>query len=147
MDEKELADQWEQQVQEDAAKPDEKPDEKKEAGPEDEKKEAGPENVKPVNFSPLKAAGTPFGTNNLDFILEVPLQISVHIGSTKMLIKDLLQLGQGSIIELSKIAGEPMDVLVNDRLIARGEVVVVNDKFGIRLTDIMSPSERVEQLS
>ena len=137
MDEKELADQWEQQVQEDAAKPDEKID---------EKKETGPENVKPANFSPLKAAGTPSGMNNLDFILEVPLQVSVHIGSTKMLIKDLLQLGQGSIIELSKIAGEPMDVLVNDRLIARGEVVVVNDKFGIRLTDIMSPAERVEQL-
>lgn len=141
MDEKELAAQWEQQVQEDVANQDEKPDEKP-----DEKKEAGTENVKPANFSPLKAADTPFGANNLDFILEVPLQVSVHIGSTKMLIKDLLQLGQGSIIELSKIAGEPMDVLVNDRLIARGEVVVVNDKFGIRLTDIMSPSERVEQL-
>jgi len=141
MDEKELAAQWEQQVQEDAAKPDATQDNKP-----DDKKEVSAENVKPANFSPLKAAGTPSGMNNLDFILEVPLQVSVHIGSTKMLIKDLLQLGQGSIIELSKIAGEPMDVLVNDRLIARGEVVVVNDKFGIRLTDIMSPAERVEQL-
>ena len=138
MDEKDLADQREQQAQEDAAMPDVKPD---------DTKEAGAENVKPANFSPLKEAGTPHGMNNLNFILEVPLQVSVHIGSTKMLIKDLLQLGQGSIIELSKIAGEPMDVLVNNRLIARGEVVVVNDKFGIRLTDIMSPSERVEQLS
>ncbi len=133
MDEKELAAQWEQQVQEDAGK-------------EAVKKEEISDNAKAADFTPLKAVNPPTGMNNLDFILEVPLQVSVHIGSTKMLIKDLLQLGQGSIIELNKIAGEPMDVLVNDRLIARGEVVVVNDKFGIRLTGIMSPTERLEQL-
>lgn len=133
MDEKELADQWEQKINEDAATT-------------DEKEEEAADNAKAASFTPLKATNTPSGINNLDFILDVPLQVAVHIGSTRMLIKDLLQLGQGSIIELNKLAGEPMDVLVNDRLIARGEVVVVNDKFGIRLTDIMSPTERVEQL-
>ncbi len=133
MDEKELAAQWEQQVQDDAGKT-------------NEKKQELSDNAKAADFTQLQPTRTSPGLNNLDFILDVPLQVSVHIGSTKMLIKDLLQLGQGSIIELSKITGEPMDVLVNDRLIARGEVVVVNDKFGIRLTDIISPTERVEQL-
>jgi len=82
----------------------------------------------------------------LDFILDVPLQITVNLGTTKMLIKELLQLGQGSVVELEKMAGEPMDVLIGDRLIARGEVVVVNEKFGIRLTDIVSAVERVGHL-
>lgn len=82
----------------------------------------------------------------LDFILDVPLQITVNLGSAKMLIKELLQLGQGSVVELEKMAGEPMDVLIGDRLIARGEVVVVNEKFGIRLTDIVSAVERVDHL-
>ncbi len=83
----------------------------------------------------------------LDFILDVPLQITVNLGSTKMLIKELLQLGQGSVVELEKMAGDPMDVLIGDRLIARGEVVVVNEKFGIRLTDIVSAVERVDHLA
>jgi len=133
MDEKELAAQWEQQVENDAEKG-------------DEKKQELSEKAKAADFEQLQPTRPSPGLNNLDFILDVPLQVSVHIGSTRMLIKELLQLGQGSIIELNKIAGEPMDVLVNDRLIARGEVVVVNDKFGIRLTDIISPSERVEKL-
>lgn len=83
---------------------------------------------------------------NIDFILDIKLEVAVQLGSTKMQIKDLLQLGQGSVVELDKMAGEPMDVLVNDKLIARGEVVVVNEKFGIRLTDIISASERIKQL-
>jgi flagellar motor switch protein FliN/FliY len=84
--------------------------------------------------------------HSLDFILDIPLKITVELGRTRMLIRELLQLGQGSVIELNKLAGEPLEVLVNEKLIARGEVVVVNEKFGIRLTDIISPIERIEQL-
>lgn len=83
---------------------------------------------------------------NLDFILDIPLKVSVELGRTKVVIKDLLQLGQGSVLELDKLAGEPLEVLVNGKLVARGEVVVVNEKFGIRLTDIISPLERIETL-
>jgi flagellar motor switch protein FliN/FliY len=84
--------------------------------------------------------------SNLGFILDIPVEVSVELGRAKMLISELLQLGQGSVIELTKLAGEPLEVLVNERLVARGEVVVVNEKFGIRLTDIISPTERVKQL-
>ncbi|MFA5985190.1 MAG: flagellar motor switch protein FliN [Methylococcaceae bacterium] len=83
---------------------------------------------------------------NLDVILEVPVTISMEIGRTNINIKNLLQLNQGSVVELDRFAGEPLDVLVNGMLIAHGEVVVVNDKFGIRLTDVISPSERVKRL-
>jgi flagellar motor switch protein FliN/FliY len=83
---------------------------------------------------------------NLDLILDIPLKVTVELGRTKMMVSDLLNLGQGSVIELNKLAGEPMEVLVNDKLVARGEAVVVNEKFGVRLTDIISPAERVEQL-
>jgi flagellar motor switch protein FliN len=83
---------------------------------------------------------------DLDFILDIPLEISVELGRVKMLINDLLQLGQGSVIELNKLAGEPLEILVNRKLVARGEAVVVNEKFGVRLTDIVSPMERVKQL-
>ena len=83
---------------------------------------------------------------NLDFILDIPLRVSVELGRTKMLVNELLKLGHGSVIELAKLAGEPMEIYVNDKLIARGEVVVVNEKFGVRLTDIISPQERIEQL-
>ncbi len=83
---------------------------------------------------------------DINFILDVPLELSVLIGRTKILVQELLQLGQGSVIALEKLAGEPMEVYVNDRLIGRGEVVVVNEKFGIRLTDIISPTERVRHL-
>lgn len=83
---------------------------------------------------------------SLDFILDIPLKVTVELGRSKMAIRDILQLAQGSVIELSKFAGEPLEVLVNEKLIARGEVVVVNEKFGIRLTDIISPVERIEQL-
>lgn len=85
-------------------------------------------------------------TRDLDFILDIPLEVSVELGRAKMLIHDLLQLGQGSVIELNKLAGEPLEILVNRKLIARGEVVVVNEKFGVRLTDVISPVERIRQL-
>jgi flagellar motor switch protein FliN/FliY len=82
----------------------------------------------------------------LDLLLDVPLDLSVELGRTRMTIQDLLGLGPGSVIELDKIAGEALDILVNDRLVARGEAVVVNDKFGVRITDIVSQSERVARL-
>ena len=85
--------------------------------------------------------------NDIDFILDIPVQLTVELGRTKIAIKNLLQLAQGSVVELDGLAGEPMDVLVNGCLIAQGEVVVVNDKFGIRLTDIISPSERIRKLN
>lgn len=84
--------------------------------------------------------------NELDMILDIPVQISVELGRTKITIKNLLQLAHGSVVELDAMAGEPMDVLVNGTLIAQGEVVVVNDKFGIRLTDIITPSERMKKI-
>lgn len=83
---------------------------------------------------------------NLEFILDIPLQLTVELGRTKMLVKDILQLNQGAVVELSKLAGEPLDVFVNSKLVARGEAVVINDKFGIRLVDIVSPNERVEKV-
>ena len=83
---------------------------------------------------------------DLDFLLDIPLEISVELGRTKILVNDLLQLGQGSVIELTKLAGEPLEILINRKLIARGEAVVVNEKFGVRITDIVSPTERVKQL-
>ena len=84
---------------------------------------------------------------SLDLILDIPLTVTVELGRSKMLIHDLLQLGQGSVVELTKMVGEPLEVLVNQKLVARGEVVVVNEKFGVRLTDIISPMERVQSLS
>jgi flagellar motor switch protein FliN len=84
--------------------------------------------------------------NDIDMILDIPVQLTVELGRTKIAIKNLLQLAQGSVVELDGMAGEPMDVLVNGCLIAQGEVVVVNDKFGIRLTDIITPSERLRKL-
>lgn len=83
---------------------------------------------------------------DLDIILDIPLELSVELGKTKMLVNDLLQLGQGSIVGLNKLAGEPLEIYINQKLIARGEVVVVNEKFGVRLTDIVSPQDRVRSL-
>lgn len=102
--------------------------------------------AKPAQFSNVQDRSSSTAQRGVDFILDIPLQVSVELGRTHMLINDLLQLGQGSVVELSKLAGEPMEVFVNQKLIARGEVVVVNEKFGVRLTDIISPLERVEQL-
>jgi flagellar motor switch protein FliN/FliY len=83
---------------------------------------------------------------DINFLLDIPVELTVQLGTTKMLIKELLQLGQGSVIELEKLAGEPMEIYANSRLVARGEAVVVNEKFGVKLTDIISPSERLTQL-
>ena len=95
-----------------------------------------------------KADGVADGkpTGNMEFLLDIPLEISVELGRTKILINELLKLGQGSVLELSKMAGETLEILANRKLIARGEVVVVNEKYGIRLTEIISPSERIERL-
>lgn len=83
---------------------------------------------------------------NLDFLLDVPLNVSVEVGRSRIMIKDLLQMCEGYVIELDKLAGDPLDLYVNSRLIARGEAVMVNDKFGLRLIDVVSPSERIEKL-
>ena len=117
------------------------------------------ENVTPINQEQKDAIGqladeiktgddalNKLKIQNLDFILDIPLNVSVELGRTQVVIKDLLQLGQGSVLELDKLAGEPLEVIVNGKLVARGEVVVVNEKFGIRLTDIISPLERIETL-
>lgn len=85
-------------------------------------------------------------SRRIELLLDVPLELSVELGRTRMSIQELLSLGPGSVIELDKVAGEPLDILVNDRLVARGEAVVVNDKFGIRITDIVSPAERIARL-
>ncbi|CAJ0809434.1 MULTISPECIES: flagellar motor switch protein FliN [Ralstonia] len=100
-------------------------------------------------FKPLMAdsPSTTSSRNDIDMILDIPVQLTVELGRTKVPIKNLLQLAQGSVVELDALAGEPMDVLVNGYLIAQGEVVVVNEKFGIRLTDIITPSERIRKLN
>ena len=83
---------------------------------------------------------------NLDFLLDVPLQVTVELGRSKITISELLKLSKGSVLELNKVAGEALDFRVNDRLVARGEAIVINDRFGVRLTDVISPTERVEKL-
>ncbi len=100
----------------------------------------------PTQFPPMDQGSVNPANKNLDFILDIPMVVSVQVGSTRMLIRELLQLGQGSVVELDKLAGEPMEVLVNNKLVAKGEVVVVNEKFGVRLTDVVSTAERVQQL-
>lgn len=102
--------------------------------------------ISEAKFTEIANAAKPAADMGLDFILDIPLTLTVELGRSRMLISELLQLGQGSVIELSKLAGEPMDIYINQRLIARGEVVVINEKFGIRLTDIVSPAERVNKL-
>ncbi|KVX51804.1 flagellar motor switch protein FliN [Burkholderia stagnalis] len=98
-------------------------------------------------FQPLSKAASNATHNDIDMILDIPVKMTVELGRTKIAIRNLLQLAQGSVVELDGMAGEPMDVLVNGCLIAQGEVVVVNDKFGIRLTDIITPSERIRKLN
>ncbi|MFN7370134.1 MAG: flagellar motor switch protein FliN [Burkholderiales bacterium] len=98
-------------------------------------------------FPSLTPGSVPGANNDLDMILDIPVQLTVELGRTRIPIKQILQLAQGSVIELDALAGEPMDVLVNGCLIAQGEVVVVNEKFGIRLTDVVTPSERLRRMS
>ena len=101
----------------------------------------------PASFPSVTNTAPAEQLKNIDFILDIPMKVSIYVGSTKMAIRDLLQLAQGSVIELDKLAGEPMEVMVNNKLVAKGEVVVVNEKFGIRLTDVVSAAERVKQLA
>lgn len=113
--------------------------------------EPAPETASSANasiFKEFSSNSTPTETHNdIDFILDIPVQLTVELGRTKIAIKNLLQLAQGSVVELAGMAGEPMDILINGFLIAQGEVVVVNDKFGIRVTDIISPAERIRKLN
>ena len=106
-------------------------------------------NVQVAEFDALASDNLPMardGDHNMDMILDIPVTIAMEIGRTKISIRNLLQLNQGSVVELDRLAGEPMDVLVNGTLVAHGEVVVVNEKFGIRLTDVISPAERIRKL-
>ncbi|KZE33937.1 flagellar motor switch protein FliN [Crenobacter luteus] len=118
---------------------------------EQESADAAPEPAKPAtglfqDFGQGTAGAAAAMPHNLDMILDIPVNMTVELGRTKIAIRNLLQLAQGSVVELDGLAGEPMDVLVNGCLIAQGEVVVVNDKFGIRLTDIITPAERIRRL-
>ncbi|MEE4254008.1 MAG: flagellar motor switch protein FliN [Desulfuromusa sp.] len=101
------------------------------------------ENGQPADVEASKGR---FDDRGIDLLLDIPLEVSVEVGRSRILVRDLLQLQEGSLVELNKLAGEPLDLYVNSRLIARGEAVVVNEKFGLRLTDVVSPSERIEKL-
>ncbi len=106
-----------------------------------------PPNVQPAEFAPLpQGQVSQTGPNNIDLLLDVPLEITVELGRTSMLVKDILELGTGSVIELDKLAGEPVEILVNNKLIAKGEVVIIDENFGVRITKIISPEERVRAL-
>lgn len=102
--------------------------------------------VQPVQFAPLSAAEQSATTGNIGLLMDVSMQLTVELGRTKMLIKDILGMGEGTIVELDKLAGEPVDLLVNGKLIAKGEVVVIDENFGVRVTDIISPMERIASL-
>ena len=107
---------------------------------------APPVTARPAQFSQLSHASNVPTATNLDLLLGVTLRVAVELGRTRMTIEDILKLGPGSVVELDKLAGEPVDVLVNDRLIARGEVVVIDDRFGVRITDVIPPAQRVTSL-
>lgn len=103
--------------------------------------------ARPAEFAPLTPPDSVSSSTNIDLLLGVSLRVTVELGRTKMKIEEILQLGPGSVIELDKLAGEPVDMLVNDRLIARGEVVVLDDRFGVRVTDVIPPAQRIDSLS
>jgi len=109
------------------------------------RKEAAADAARPASFGNLNQESGGM-VANLEMILDIPVTVSVEIGRTKMIVRDLLQLGQGAVVELEKLAGDPMEILVNGKLVARGEAVVVNDKFGVKLTDIISLTERINKL-
>jgi len=106
----------------------------------------GSQSPQPASFPTVQQAETGGTPKNIDFILDIPMSVTVYVGSAKMAIRDLLQLAQGSVIELDKLAGEPMEVMVNNKLVARGEVVLDHETFGLRLTDVVSAAERVQHL-
>ncbi|ETX10895.1 flagellar motor switch protein FliN [Marinomonas ushuaiensis DSM 15871] len=117
-------------------------------GLDDEWAAAMTEQIEPVKLETLSSSAVPSGGvgSDLDLIMDIPVVLSMELGNTEIAIRNLMQLTQGSVVELDRFAGEPLDVLVNGTLIAHGEVVVVNDKYGIRLTDVVSPSERIRRL-
>ncbi len=115
--------------------------------PLEESKDVGGDEVSPGSLGDVVREKEKVDDNKLDLILDIPLTVTVELGRSKMLINDLLQLGEGSVIELTKLVGEPLEVLINSKLVARGEVVVVNEKFGVRLTSIVTPIERVQSLT
>ncbi|WP_303192959.1 flagellar motor switch protein FliN [uncultured Desulfovibrio sp.] len=139
-DEEALAAQWAEALAKD--------EEGKESAPKDNAGLAG--HATDAHFQDMTEMARQPGDNKLkrelDFILDIPLDVSAELGRTRLLINELLQPGQGSVVELNKLAGEPLEVYVNGKLVARGEAVVINEKFGVRLTDIISPIERVKQL-
>jgi flagellar motor switch protein FliN/FliY len=102
--------------------------------------------VQPVQFAPLQQAVLPVTDTNINLIMDVPLQVTVELGRTRKLIREILDLTPGSVMELDKLAGEPVDILANGKLIAKGEVVVIDENFGVRITDIVSPLERTTTL-
>jgi len=103
--------------------------------------------AQPVEFTQLQRKQTPPTESNIEFLLDVPLLIAVELGRTNMFIKNVLNLGVGSVVELNKLAGEPVDLLINNKLVARGEVVVINENFGVKVIDIISPEQRIKNLS
>ena len=115
--------------------------------PLEESKDVGGDEVGPGGMGDVVCEKEKVDDSKLDLILDIPLTLTVELGRSKMLINDLLQLGEGSVIELTKLVGEPLEVLINSKLVARGEVVVVNEKFGVRLTSIVTPIERVRSLT
>lgn len=142
-DEKEqdaMAAEWEAAMMEQGEESDDEPEEQPKAS---SKQKQG---VDPVALDELTEDEEPNTNPDLDVILDIPVSIAMEVGRTSITIRNLLQLNQGSVIELDRLAGEPLDVLVNGTLIAHGEVVVVNEKFGIRMTDVISPSERIKKL-
>jgi len=108
--------------------------------------QAGAVEAKPVDLDELQDESVPLNDPKLDVILDIPVRMTMEVGGTEIPIRNLLQLSQGSVIELDRVAGEPLDVRINGTLIAHGEVVVVNDRYGIRLTDVISPQERIRRL-
>ena len=139
-DDQALADEWARALA----------DDEEQAAKDEKKQAAAAAQSKDVEFKDLtedvKAQKGKGHKRELDFILDIPLSVTAQLGGTQLLINELLQLGQGSVIELNKLAGEPLEILVNGKLVARGEAVVINEKFGVRLTDIISPIERIKKL-
>jgi flagellar motor switch protein FliN/FliY len=128
VDQQALADEWAAAMEEQVGSPDSEPD------------------IMKVQLSELKDESVSGGDPRLEVILDIPVKMTVEVGGTEIAIRNLLQLSQGSVLELDRVAGEPLDVKVNGTLIAHGEVVVVNDRYGIRLTDVISPQERIRRL-